>query len=217
MIIITGLGRCGTSILTKYLQEVGFELGRNINWHSQVRAGLELSTFYSIVDWMHHEYCKQGKKINLNDPCKCEYWNGYTYEEALNKVDKDERQGPVEIVKDPRITWNPDLIESIWKARKDIKLIICHRKIEDIYKSRKSLPKQYDDPKPRIELNEYKQDFADFYTKVLELRIPHINLFFPHFIKYFTMLYYSVNEFLPHDYDKGKEVLERIIDKDLLK
>ncbi len=34
MYIITGLGRCGTSILIKYLEEVGFNIGKNVNWHN---------------------------------------------------------------------------------------------------------------------------------------------------------------------------------------
>ena len=47
--IVTGLGRCGTSILTKYLGECGYGLGQNVNWHKEARAGLELSTAYSIT------------------------------------------------------------------------------------------------------------------------------------------------------------------------
>lgn len=49
MIIITGLGRCGTSVLTKYLGELGFGLGKNVSWNHDVRAGMELSTAYTIT------------------------------------------------------------------------------------------------------------------------------------------------------------------------
>lgn len=217
MIIITGLGRCGTSFLTKYLKEVGFGIGRNVHWHNEVRAGYELSTFYSIVDDLYQRYCKKGFPINLDDKCLGDYWNGYTYEKVLENFDKDDRQGTVDVVKDPRITWHPDIIKAIWKIRPDIKLIICHRKVEDVYESRKSLPERYNDPKPRKELNEYKIDFSDFYTMVLKLRIPHKIIFYPHFVKYFSMLYDEVNEFLPHDYTNGKEIWEKIVDKELLK
>ena len=66
MVIVTGLGRCGTSILTKYLGDVGFGVGRNINWHDEARAGYELSTAYSINREMWNNYCKAGKPIDLD-------------------------------------------------------------------------------------------------------------------------------------------------------
>jgi hypothetical protein len=215
MVIITGLGRCGTSILTKYLKEVGFGIGKNVNWHGNVRAGYELSTFYTLVHDLYHRFCKVNKPIDLDIECWGDYWKGYTYREALNKVDKDERQGKVDLVKDPRITWHPDIIESIWKVRKDIKLIICHRKIESIYNSRKSLPIQYDDPKPRHKLEEYKQDFADFTTKVLELGIPHIFLYFPNFLKDTGDTFMKLNNFIGL-YDTNANVLNGLVDKELI-
>ena len=213
MIIITGLGRCGTSILTKYLGRVGFALGRNVNWHEIVRAGLELSTAYAITDNMNHYFLKLGKPIDLNAPSHGDYWN-CTYKEAILNVDKDERQGKVDVFKDPRLTWNPDLIKAWWSVRQDFKLIICHRKIEDVYKSRKSLPPQYDDPK-RIELDEYKIDFADFITEVLELKIPYKFLFFPQFLFEFEHVWKTLQEIgLEHSFEDGKKIWDEIIETD---
>lgn len=218
MVIITSLGRSGTGILTKYIKELGvFGIGKNVNWHDKARSGLELSTFYTLIHDFYHRYCKLGLPINIEDEAWGDYWQGNSYRQALEKVDKDERQGKVDVIKDPRITWDSEIISALWEVRKDIKLIICHRKIEDIYKSRKSLPPQYDDPKPRKTIDEYKIDFADFYTKVLELNIPHHVFFFPDFLKDFDVFYIMVNQFLPHDYFKGKEVYEKIIDERFLK
>jgi len=218
LVIITGLGRCGTSILMKYLKEVGFNIGKNVNWHDEVRAGYELSTFYTIVDDLYHRYCKFGEPINLEDECLGTYWKGKSYKEAFSLIDNDDRQGKVDVVKDPRITWHPDIIEAIWGIRKDIKLIICHRDIESIYKSRKSLPIQYDDPKPRKSLMEYQVDFAEFYTRVLKLGIPYELMFFPDFLKDFEYLFFSLAKVeLIHVYNKGYEVWEKLIDEDLLK
>lgn len=217
MIVITGLGRAGTSILTKYFKEIGFGIGKNVNWHENVRAGYELSTFYTLIHDFYHRYCKHGLSINLEDECWGDYWKGYTYREALTNVDKDDRQGMIDVIKDPRITWHPDIIKALWEVRPDLKLIICHRKTEDIYKSRKSLPEQYDDPKPRKTLEEYKIDFTSFYDEVLQLKIPHTILFFPHFLKYFNVTYSKLRDFVPHDYFVGKDKWEEIIDKELIK
>jgi hypothetical protein len=181
MVIITGLGRCGTSILTKYYSLIGVSVGKNVNWHDIARAGMELSPAYSITHDIYHLFIKLGKSIDLNHEALGDYWSPLTYKEAILKVDKDDRQGNVELFKDPRLTWHPDIIRAWWSVRQDIKLIICHRKPEDVYKSRESLPIQYGDPKRR-ELIEYKIDFEEFFTTVLELGIPYKTLYFPNFL-----------------------------------
>jgi hypothetical protein len=218
MYIITGLGRCGTSILIKYLNEVGFAIGLNNHWNKEIRAGYELSTFYSITDWMHHNFCKKNLPIDLDVDYPGPYWGNRTYREALQEFDKDERQGKVEVVKDPRISWHPDLIEAIYEARPDIKLLICHRDIKSICESRDNLSARYDDPKPRCILSDYQIDFAEFFTRVLKLDIPYRIMFFPNFLKSFEVLWGELNNFgLYHDFNKGKEIWNKIIDKSLLK
>lgn len=199
MYIITGLGRCGTSILTKYISKY-YNIGYNVNWHENVRAGLELTTFYSLIHDLYHRFCKIGEPIDLDVECWGDYWKPLTYREALIRVDKDQRQyiddRPVYIVKDPRLTWHPDLIQAVWEARcGDIKLIICHREVESIKRSRESLPEAYGDPKPRKELSEYKIDFANFIERVWKLNIPHINLFFPNFLKDTNYTWVKLNNF----------------------
>ena len=145
------------------------------------------------------------------------YWK-CTYREAIINVDKDEKQinqkgVGVEIIKDPRLTWNAELIEAWWKVRPDFRLIICHRDIQSVYNSRKALPVQYDDPK-RIKLEEYKVDFADFFTKVLQLGIPHMLLFYPHFLLNMRKTVRELNDF---GLEKANvEILREIVDKDLL-
>lgn len=216
MYIITGLGRCGTSILTKYLKEVGYGLGNNIHWHSEVRAGYELSTFYCLTDWLY-QFIREGKKIDLDAKFRGTYWKDFTYREALQKVDDDERQGKVDVVKDPRITWHPDIIEAMYEARPDIKLLICHRDIQSIYNSRNSLPERYNDPKPRKILSDYQIDFAEFMTRVIKLGIPYKTFFFPDFLKDHEEFYFQLLEFgLPHKITKSKEVWGKIIDKELV-
>lgn len=214
MIIVTGLGRCGTSILTKYLGECGYGLGKNVNWHDKARAGLELSTAYSLNQDMWISCCHAGKPIDLTRKYRGSYWDGMTYKEVIQNVDKDEeRQGKIEVWKDPRFTWNPELIEAWWSVRQDIKLIICHRDIQSIYNSRKSLPEQYDDPK-RKEIEEYKVDFADFITKVLQLNIPYMFLFYPHFLLEINETVMKLKEFGLEKTDS--KILEGLVDRSLL-
>jgi len=222
--IITGLGRCGTSILMKYLGEVGFGLGKNVNWNKEMRAGLELSTAYSLNQRMWDGFSKNGKPIDLDHVFSGDYWKQLSFREAILAVDKDERQGKVDVFKDPRFTWHPDLIEAWWNVRKDIKLIICHRDIDQIYKSRKALNNTgQDDPKravhpsnTEVELPRYKIDFADFFTKVLEIGIDYELLFFPKFLEDFESTWKCLDRIgLTHDYNKGKEIWNKLIDVSL--
>jgi len=186
MVIITGLGRCGTSFLIRYLKECGVSIGKNVHWHDEVNAGYELSTFYSPVHDVYDRYCKVGKDINLNDECRGEYWKGKTYREVFDLVDKDDRQGEVKVVKDPRVTWHPDIISAINEARQgNIKVILCHRKVEDVIASRERLSARYGDPKPRKVIDEYHVDFSRFYTRLLEDNIIHRILFYPNFVDQF--------------------------------
>lgn len=219
MVIITGLGRCGTSILIKYLKEVGILIGKQVYWHDEVRAGYELAPFYSLVHDLYHRFCKVDKPIDLDVECLGDYWKGRTYRQAFREFDRDERQGKIQVVKDPRITWHPDIIQAIYEARgKNFNLIICHRRIEDIMGSRKSLPEQYDDPKPRKYLIDYQIDFAEFYTRVLELEINYTVMFFPNFLKKFNTMYRKLIEIgLSHDFNIGYKVWGNLIDKELLK
>jgi hypothetical protein len=225
MFIITGLGRCGTSILMKYLREVGFGLGKNVSWNEEMRAGLELSTAYSLNQRMWMGFSKNGNPIDLDRVPTGDYWVGKSFRECILSVDNDERQGKVDVFKDPRFTWHPDLIEAWWEVRKDIKLIICHRDIEQIYKSRKALNNTgQDDPKravhpsnPEVELPRYKIDFADFFTKVLEIGIDYELLFFPKFLEDFESTWKSLNRIgLTHDYNNGQEVWNKLIDVSLM-
>lgn len=212
MIYVTGLGRCGTSFLMKYLREMGFGLGNAISWNPQMRAGLELSSAFSINRELYIHYIHAGKPIELDYPYRQKYWD-CTYREAIQRVDKDPRQGKVDVIKDPRLTWHPDMLRAWWESRQDLKLIICHRKIEDVYKSRKSLKPHEDDPK-RKELHEYKEDFADFITAVLELKIPHEFLFFPDFLYEFENVWRVLNRFdlKTGNFHKAKEIWDSLVD-----
>lgn len=178
MLIITGLGRCGTSFLIQFLKEVGFGIGENVAWHEEARAGWELATAWAINRDMYQMLLATGK-IDLDVKVETPYWGNTSFRERINQVDKDERQGRVEVIKDPRFTWHPKLIEAWHEVRKDLKLLICHREIEDILRSRQQLPTQYHDPKRLDNLDEFKIDFADFFTMVLSLEIPYQILIFP--------------------------------------
>ena len=217
MILITGLGRCGTSILTKYLKEVGFCIGSKQEWYDEIRAGYELNTAALVNFSAWRIYCRKGKPINLDDKVCFKNENDQTILDTYRQIIKEiDQKGRIEVIKDPRFTWHPDIIEAWWEVRKDIKLIICHRDIKSIMKSRNSLPVEFSDPKKR-ELIQYKEDFANFFTKVLQLGIPYETLFFPNFLRDFKSTWNTLCSIgLEHDLDVGKRVWDILVDQTLL-
>jgi hypothetical protein len=186
MLVITGLGRCGTSFLAKVLIAMNYKTGKNINWHDSVDAGYELSTVHSVNHDLHQQV-KQTGSIDLNKICLGDYWGkggyGYTYREALQNFDKDKKQGPVNFVKDPRFMWHPQIIKAWWSVRKDLRFMILHRNFEDVRQSRARLPKQYDDPaRGSKSVTPFKEDFADCITIMADLRIPFKIQMFPRYL-----------------------------------
>jgi len=205
MIMITGLGRCGTSFFAQLFKNLGWGVGYTLNFHDELRAGMELIPAYHISrDMFTDHICKNvngveeytgevplDKKIHDDGYWKCDI----SFREKINRLDFDtppeRNEGHVEVIKDPRITWNPKIIRAWWEVRKDLKLIILHRKPEDVIKSREAIgikeyggPQHFWDPKRRKVLREFKEDFSDFMTEVLHWEIPYTLLFYPNFMYY---------------------------------
>lgn len=196
MLIITGLGRCGTSLTMKVFEDLGFNLGVNVSWIDEVNAGLELGSVYRINQEMYLTYLKNGLEINLDDQSTFGHWNGFTFRRIMEYFDKDNRQGDfVDVIKDPRFTWHPGLIRAWWSVRKDIKLLIMHRDPQSILNSRIRLSEGFQDPKVgRMEdVNMFKIDFCDFLVEVLKLQIPYELVFFPNFCNQPEILFNAIN------------------------
>lgn len=108
MIIITGLGRCGTSLLAKYLTTLGKVTGGR--WVDKYNAGYEDPKFVSI-----NERIIRGEIVPKED---FEYTR--------------------EAVKDPRLTYFGAKALKRWLSeRNDLKVILMTRKLQDSYNSRK--------------------------------------------------------------------------------
>lgn len=198
MLIITGLGRCGTSFLAKVLMAMNYKTGKNINWHDSVDAGYELSTVHSLNHDLYQQIEKTGE-INVNKICLGGYWGeggyGYTYKQAMANFDKDAKQGPIHFVKDPRFMWHPEIIRAWWRVRKDLRYMVLHRDFTDVMMSRRRLPPQYDDPKRGSKsVTPFKEDFADCITEMLKLKIPFEIQMFPNYLYDAKLLFQSIRK-----------------------
>ena len=243
MIIITGLGRCGTSFFLNLFKESGFGVGNGLSFSDELRAGMEFAPAYSISRDMFTDHICQRDPVTdaeiytgtipIDLKIDSSYWEEeISFRDKILRLDNDtppqKNDGFIEVIKDPRITWNPKIIRAWWEVRKDIKLIILHRKPEDVIRSREEAgvrvdnnPNSFQDPKRRKDLRQFKEDFSDFMTEILKLEIPYTLFFYPNFMHYDSSLIYS-RLFNTLDIDMTKygkvfnEVWNSLLNKDMI-
>lgn len=198
MVVITGLGRCGTSFMALLLKELGFGVGNSLSYDNGVRAGMEFSPAYNINREMYECYIKRGKEVDLYEPQTDSYWlrgfdGAIPLRDMILNLDENTpecmKEGKVEVIKDPRFTWHPKLIRAWWSVRKDLQLIILHRKPEDIIKSRskagtetKGSDEYFQDPKRGQNLQQFYDDYEAFVEEVNTLGIPYVHFHYPNFM-----------------------------------
>lgn len=179
------------------LQELGYGLGQSLSYGEERRAGMELSTAYSINVDMYKDYIEKGLEVDLDKPSQNidQYWERkVSLRERMTMLDEDtpasRNEGKIEVIKDPRITWSPLIIRTWWWVRKDLKLIILHRDPAEIIRSREKVGllkggiNLFQDPKRKKNVDEFFKDFSDFYSEVNELGIPHALFVYPFFFDY---------------------------------
>jgi len=147
MIIITGLGRCGTSFLTSLFKNLNFGVGRTLRYHEEYKAGMELAPAYAISRDMFTDYICQRDDNNveiytgevpLDLKVSDDYWEGeVSFREKILRLDNDtppsRKEGVVEVIKRILVLLGIlKIIRAWWEVRKDIKLIILHRRPEEV-------------------------------------------------------------------------------------
>lgn len=173
--------------MMRLLKAAGMEVGHHIHFYEELDAGMELSPAYAITTNLYTHFIERRLQIDLDQPMLDDFWKGYTYREAMNQVGTDprhpERNRDVTVIKDPRITWHPELI-SAWHAgvESGIKVLLLHRRIMKIWKSRERF--DHKDPKTsrRVDPNIYKQDFYETLVQMMDWNIQFELLMFPNFL-----------------------------------
>ena len=121
MVIITGAQRSGTSLMAKYAQQCGYDLGTDF-WDDRLDGGLE-----NPVICEHFSDLLESEQFPFKG-----YWDMVgEYERSLLSTLY------LEIAKFSYLLMNPDFIDQWYKERgADDKFIIMWRDAEDIYKSK---------------------------------------------------------------------------------
>lgn len=192
MLIITGPGRSGTSVLALFCRKLGFEPGGA--WYTNIDAGLEDEQIVRMNDEMLHEITRAGRAVK-----------------TLEKYGSTIRNLPHTVVKDPRFTFNPGLIRAWRSVRDDLTVLVTYRNPEHTIKSRKRLPglMHRNQKKPDI----IRRDFANFIEVLLEQKIDFRLLLFPQFLQEYDRVYATLMELgLSFEKEEGARIWKDLVD-----
>ena len=200
MLIITGVGRCGTSLMAKFFQEMGYDLGRVV-WEDKINAGMENKNVVYTNREIYTSYSHYG-----------------SIGQCLLRHKSYILNCAIPVVKDPRFTW-PGVMETWCKLRSDLKVLIMFRDFKQVIASRKAMGSLSNDTidKREYTLKRLYTDFAQFFNVILVYKVPYKLLVFPDVLNQPNDIVQSVIDLgVKLSFNKSLEVLESLIDKDLI-
>ncbi len=120
MLIVTGVGRCGTSLVAEYLMAIGLKTD-NGRYYRAINAGHESKTALGINSGFIRSKL-QNKKFD-----------------GFKEIKEFVRVENIDFVKDPQFLADTSLIKH-WNAQIGVKVILMIREAEDVVKSLRNAP-----------------------------------------------------------------------------
>ncbi len=195
MLVITGPGRSGTSVLALFCKEMGYDPGGA--WHDPINAGLEYARVVQINDALLRETRETGVTTS-----------------TLAAHAGEMRALDLPVVKDPRFTFHPATLRAWHSIRPDLKVLLTYRKPEHSLASRQRSVKnlKYRD---QTHPDRLRCSLADTIETLLELETPFEMLLFPHFLTRFNRVHAAFQNLgLSMDKTEAERVWSRVVDHD---
>ena len=193
MLVITGTGRSGTSLVAKFLKKCGV-LDYEAEWVEQFNSGLD-----------HPEASRINKAIwQGNDPY---YYSVEAQTQSIKTI-------PNKIIKETNF-FNGHVLDTWLGARNDLKFLICLRKFTAVQKSRKYYQQLLQLKSPEALENE----FGRFLSKLVFKKIPYEIVCFPNIIEDYDTVYKKLKSLEPNidiNWATGKKYWEEIADKTMV-
>ncbi|HZP81761.1 MAG TPA: hypothetical protein VFB21_09010 [Chthonomonadaceae bacterium] len=194
MLIITGPGRSGTSVLALFCQKLGYDPGGQ--WNASVDAGLE-----------------HPQVVAINDALLGDIWATGTTKKTLAAHADTMRQLPFPVIKDPRFTFHPGILRAWRSVRDDLTVILTYRKPEHSLASRQRKAELLQHP-GKTHPDTLRKDFADTIECLLELGIPFRVFLFPHFLEQYRCVQAALTELgLAIPEERGERAWRAIVNR----
>jgi len=192
MIIITGPGRSGTSVLAQFCLKMGYNPGGS--WYDCVDAGMEHPRVAAINDALFLEVTRTG-----------------AVQKALDEHREEMRSLDLIVVKDPRFTFHPAILRAWHSVRSDLKVLVTYRTPEHSIASRQRHARDLVH-KHKRHPDVLRCDFANVIEAMLDLDIPFSILLFPNFLKQYPHVYEAFEILgMPLHHDAGQEVWNTLV------
>ncbi len=194
MLVITGPGRSGTSVLARFCQQMGYDPGGA--WCERVDAGLEDERVVRINDALVRSAARGADIDHIVS----------TYREPMADIRRA-------VVKDPRFTFHPHVLRAWQAARGDLRVLYTYRTPEHCLRSRQRVPDMLMMRHARKAPHVLRHDLADSIEVLLDLDIPFRFLLFPKFLTGFEQVHAALCELgIEVPYAEGLDVWRTIVD-----
>jgi hypothetical protein len=192
MIVITGPGRSGTSVLAQFCLKMGHDPGGS--WHDCVDAGMEHPRVAAINDALFLEVMRTG-----------------TVQKTLDAHREEMRSLDLVVVKDPRFSFHPAILRAWHSVRSDLKVLMTYRTPEHSIASRKRHARDLVH-KHKAHPDVLRCDFANGIETMLDLELPFAILLFPNFLTQYQHVYAAFDMLgMPFDHAEGQEVWNTLV------
>lgn len=191
MVIITGPGRCGTSMMSLLCFHMG--LKGDVGGHlALLDAGYESASSMIInQSFIKHYHCKLSlDHVNY-------------HQQKIKAVD-------FEVIKDPLFVCYSPCIEHWWRWRKDLVILYMTRDHKDIAKSQKRHP-EMTSPTYRCFPEMIKEKENEFLNVIEKLEIPWASVFYPDEVKFEWIFGFFKKQFPRLDEDDCKRAWNKVI------
>lgn len=190
MLVITGTGRCGTSVLARFCHNMGYLVGGK--WCHVRNAGMEEPTVVAV-----------NKDIigATNDEKSGQFVNDFS------RI----------VVKDPRFI-RPGVLAFWAERRQDIKLLVCVRDLVPMLASLVEMRERVGSPLPQnafTSIDQVAMTMHAFWRDVARFKVPVSLLPFPEFLTDFSLINDRLRGFggLSFDRERGRKIWEALANK----
>jgi hypothetical protein len=194
MLVITGPGRSGTSMLGQFCRSIGFNPGGE--WCDEIDAGMEHPRVAAINDAIYREVRTTGGVF-----------------ETLAKYRHEMASIDLAVIKDPRFTYHPAILRAWISVRSDITVLLTYRNPEQSIASRKR-HRKFLFIKHKARPEALKCDMADCIEVMLESGVPFSILLFPTFLNQYERVYAALTDLgLKFDREVGRKQWISLVDE----
>lgn len=187
-LIITGFARSGTSLLTKFLNLMGYDTGGE--WNEELNAGFEDEQTQKIVTTFQNNPFSEDLILFL--------------EKEIERIDKI-------VVKHPRFLMIPEIMRIWTNIHPETSILVTYREPFHALESKKSYGNlgYFTNFSP----TELDIKFKEFINVLINLRIKHHILYFPDFLTDYDKVYHSISALGIHiDKYRGGKIWDNIVD-----